>query len=140
MPDDFDKSNFKQVENIFDKIKNTPYSINSIEKILNEIDQITLDNEYQSIKASIKEDLIDDKIYLEFIIEESDKYYVELINIYGNNITQESVIRNQFLIDEGDPFNEILSNKSINNIKSINFFKTVNYEIKNGSEENLKIL
>ena len=140
LPDDFDKSNFKQVENIFDKIKNTPYSINSIEKILNEIDQITLDNEYQSIKASIKEDLIDDKIYLEFIIEESDKYYVELINIYGNNITQESVIRNQFLIDEGDPFNEILSNKSINNIKSLNFFKTVNYEIKNGSEENLKII
>ena len=51
--------------------------------------------------------------------------FVEKINIFGNNITRENVIRNQFEIDEGDPFNEILANKSINNIKSLRFFKNV---------------
>ena len=30
------------------------------------------------------------------------------------------------MLDEGDPFSEILVNKSINNIKSLNFFKSVN--------------
>jgi outer membrane protein insertion porin family len=30
------------------------------------------------------------------------------INIFGNNVTRENVIRNQLEIDEGDPFNEIL--------------------------------
>ena len=46
---------------------------------------------------------------------------VEKINIFGNNVTNENVIRNQLLIDEGDPYNEILSNRSINNIKGLNF-------------------
>ena len=45
------------------------------------------------------------------------------INIFGNNVTKENVIRNQLEIDEGDPFNEILLTKSINNIKSLNYFK-----------------
>ena len=41
------------------------------------------------------------------------------INIFGNNVTKESVIRNQLEIDEGDPYNELLSAKSINNLKSL---------------------
>ena len=33
------------------------------------------------------------------------------------------------MIDEGDPYNEILKTKSINNIKSLNFFKQVQSEV-----------
>ena len=43
-------------------------------------------------------------------------------------------------IDEGDPYNEILSNKSINNLKSLNFFKGVESEVVTGSSENLKVI
>ena len=49
------------------------------------------------------------------------KYYVEKINIFGNNVTAENVIRNQFEVDEGDPFNEILVNKSFNNLQGLGF-------------------
>ena len=65
--------------------------------------------------------MVDNKINLKFKIRESEKYFVNKINIYGNNVTAESVIRNQFEVDEGDPFNEILVNKSVNNLKSTNF-------------------
>ena len=41
-------------------------------------------------------------------ISEIEKIFVEKINILGNNVTNEEVIRNQFELDEGDPFNEIL--------------------------------
>ena len=41
----------------------------------------------------------------------------EEINILGNNITEESVIRSQLEVDEGDPFNELLQAKSLNKIK-----------------------
>ena len=61
----------------------------------------------------------------------------EKINIFGNNITRENVIRNQLEIDEGDPYNEILANKSVNNIKSLNFFKTVRTDV---IKEKIKIL
>ena len=43
---------------------------------------------------------------------ESEKFYVERINIYGNNITHESVIRSKLEVDEGDPYNKLLSSKS----------------------------
>ena len=50
--------------------------------------------------------------------DDLDKFYVERINIFGNYITDEKVIRNSLIIDKGDPFNEILFNKSLQNLKS----------------------
>ena len=121
IPDDFDERNFKRINKKFKKIKGKHYSINIIDKILDEIDLITAQEQYQFINATVKENIIDNKINLEFKILETDKYYVEKINIFGNNVTAENVIRNQFEVDEGDPFNEILVSKSINNIKSLGF-------------------
>ena len=129
LPSDFDKNNFTKINKMFEKLKGEPYSINSIDKILKEIDLITSQEQYQFINANVIENLIDNKLNLEFEILETEKFYVEKINIFGNNITSENVIRNQFEIDEGDPYNEILLNKSINNIKSLNFFKKVEKKI-----------
>lgn len=140
IPSDFDINNFKKLNNLFDKINGQPYSINTIDDILSEIDIITAQEQYQFIKATVTDELIDNKINLIFKIEESEKYYVEKINIFGNTVTQENVIRNQLELDEGDPFNEILLNKSINNIKSLNFFKTVKNESLSGTKPNTKIL
>jgi len=56
------------------------------------------------------------KINLTLQDKESEKYYVEQINILGNDITQENVIRDALEVDEGDPFNELLHAKSLNNL------------------------
>ncbi len=125
LPTDFDPSNFDDLTKLFNKIKGKPYSINVISNILDEIDNIILSEEFKSIESTVEEKVEKNKINLIFKILESEKIFVERINIYGNNITQENVIRNQLLIDEGDQFNKILANKSINNIKSLNIFKNV---------------
>ena len=140
IPNDFVKENFQGLENVLRDIKNEPYSLFLIEKILDEIDQITLNEEYKSIKASLKEELIDNKINITFNIEKSPDLYVEKINIFGNTVTQESVIRNRFLIDEGDPFNEILKNKTINRIKALNFFRKVEMDVTDGNNKDSKII
>ncbi len=140
IPLDFDEDNFKKLNKLFKEAKSQPYSIDIIDDILDEIDVITAQEQYQFIKATVSEEFDNDKINLVFKIEESEKYYVEKINIFGNNVTQENVIRNQLELDEGDPFNEILFNKSINNIKNLNFFKTVEEETIVGKQENTKIL
>ena len=75
------------------------------------------------ISAKVDENVDKNQINLKFNIKNTEKLYVERINIFGNNVTRENVIRNQFELDEGDPFNEILANKSINNIKNLRFFK-----------------
>jgi len=140
LPADFQKDNFEQLDKIFIKTKGKPYSINVVEEILDEIDNITINQEYTSVKAFVEENIISNQINLNFTIKETEKYFVERINILGNNITRENVIRNQLEIDEGDPYNEILDNKSINNLNSLNFFKSVQSEVLDGDEKNSKVI
>ena len=138
LPTDFNLENFETVNTYFNDIKGKPYSINSIQKILEMIEETSIYEEYQSIKASVNEVINNDKINLTFILEETPKLFVKKINIFGNNVTNENVIRNQLFVDEGDPFNEILYNKSINEIKSLNYFRNVTSEILD--EDNAKII
>ena len=140
LPNDFDENNFKELENIFSEIKNKPYSINSVNEILNEIDKITTNEEFHSVNATVTENIVDNKINLNFEIIETEKLFVEKINIYGNNVTREEVIRNNLEIDEGDPYNKILQLKSVNNLKSLNFFKEVDAEIIKGSTDDARII
>ena len=62
------------------------------------------------------------------------------INILGNFNTIEEVLRNNLIVDEGDPYNKILFNKSVNNLRSLGIFKNVNSNVKDGSSENTKII
>ena len=140
LPDDFDKDNFNELENIFSEIKDKPYSINSVNDILDEIDQITTIEEFHSVNATVTENIIDNRINLFFEINETEKLFVEKINIYGNNVTREEVIRNNLEIDEGDPYNKILQLKSVNNLRSLNFFKEVEAEIIKGSSDDARII
>ncbi len=140
VPNDFDKSNYDKIEKFFNKLENEPYSLTRVEDILEKIETITINEQYESIKATVNESIVSNKININFKIEETEKIFIEKINIFGNNITRESVIRNQIEIDEGDPFNQILYTKSLNNIKSLNFFDSVDGEILDGNKFNSKII
>ena len=137
---DYDENNFSDLKSSLKKLKGKPYSINNISKIIKTIENIVLQEQFESIKVIPLENLVDNKINLTFKVEESEKFVVKKINIFGNNITQENVIRNQFEIDEGDPFNEILYNKTLNNIKSLGFFKNASGEIQDIESDNAKII
>ena len=141
LPIDYDESNFSNVKNELNKLLNKNYSLSKITNVVEEIDKISLSREYDFINADLEEIKIDNnKLDLIFNVKESEKFYVEQINIFGNNITYESVIRNELEIDEGDPYNELLSAKSVNNIRALNLFKSVSTEIKDGSEVSTKII
>ena len=140
LPIDYELDNFNQLNKIFNNLKGEKYSLNSIDKILKEIDKIVLDEQFEFLKSSVKEEIQDNLINLTFDIGESEKFYVEKINILGNNITREDVIRNNFLVDEGDAFNELLHTKTLNNLKSLNFFNTVESEIVDITNQNKKII
>ena len=140
LPSDFDEKNFSPIIELFIKTEGKAYSINQIDKILDEIDTITTLEQYKFIKANVTENIEDNLINLKFTVEESEKIFVDRINITGNTITAENVIRNQLLLDEGDPFSEILVTKSINNIKSLNFFKKVESKVIINEDNNTKTI
>ena len=141
LSDDYDKKYFVDIIKSLDKLKNQDYSLNKIEKVLREVDKIALTKQYQFIDASLEEEIIgNNKLNIKISLQDSDKHYVEKINIFGNTFTIEEVIRNVLIVDEGDPYNEILFNKSINNIKSKNIFSKVETSIVPGSNQNLKVV
>ena len=138
LPEDYEIDNFNKLDKLFNELKGENYSLNSIDRILKEIDKIVLNEQYEFLKSTVKEQIEGNLINLTFDIGESEKLYVEKINIFGNNITREDVIRNNLLVDEGDAFNEILYTKTLNNLKSLNFFSKVESETLN--IENKKII
>ncbi len=140
LPDDYNEEAFEEINGFFNKVKGMPYSLTITDKIIKEIETISLSEQFESSKISVKENLVLNKLDLIFTVEPSEKFFVERINIFGNNITSENVIRNQLLLDEGDPFNEILYTKSINQIKSLNFFKKTTANIVDGKDNNSKII
>ena len=136
IPSDYNPNNFKFIQLLLDDMKDKPYSLNSINSLLNEIDKIAITKQYEFINASFRENIADqNKIDIEFVINESQKLYVDRINILGNNITNETVIRNLLVVDEGDPLNEILNNKSKNNIKGSGLFSNVDLKILDTNNE-----
>ena len=141
LPDEYNKEDFSEIYKLSNKYKKKEYSLKLIEKILEKVDSIALLKKYEFIDASISENIIDkNKLNFNITIKESKKYYVEKINIKGNGHTIEEVIRNSLIVDEGDPFNKILFNKSVNIIKSKGIFKTVETKMVEGSSSQLKII
>ena len=141
IPTDYNRNNFTRIESLFEKLKDEPYSYNSIEKILKEVELIALQAEYDSINAKVEEDVVGkNKLDFTIFIDEIEKQFVQRINIIGNNITREDVIRNNLILDEGDTFNKILYKKSINNLKALGFFKSVTSDIKQGTDKNNKVI
>jgi len=138
IPSNYDVKLFKNITKKFSKLKGDTYSLLKINNLLDDINDIALSKQYEFINASILEKIEGDKINFDINISESEKFYIEKINITGNFSTLEEVIRNNLIVDEGDPFNEILFNKSVNNIQSLGIFKKVETDIKDGNKDSFK--
>ena len=133
----FTTDNIQTFDKKFKKLKGKKYSKKILDKLVEEINDFSLNNDFLFINSNYKE-IIKSNNVIDVIInfDEIDKQYVERINILGNFITDEKVIRNSLIVDEGDPYNEILFNKSIQNIKSKNIFKSVNYSSNDDDKKN----
>jgi len=136
----FDKNIFYPLNKKYQEVIGTHYSPFKIKKLLDEVDDLILKNNLQFVEHNVEETVVGNSINIKFNIFEGEKVLVERINILGNNVTNESVIRSELLIDEGDPFTNLGLEKSLSNIKSRNIFKTVKTNIKQGSSNNLKVI
>jgi outer membrane protein insertion porin family len=75
-----------------------------------------------------------------FVIDEGPRAYVERIEIHGNTRTRDYVIRREFDIAEGDPYNKALIDRAERRLKNLNYFKTVKISNKPGSAPDQVIL
>tara|TARA_B100000035_G_scaffold297074_1_gene289539 strand:+ start:4663 stop:6948 length:2286 start_codon:yes stop_codon:yes gene_type:complete len=136
----YDKKIFFPLEKTYREISGDYYSPFKIKKILEELDDLIEKNSLQFAEHQVEESLEDGKISLIFNVKEGEKILVERINILGNSVTKEEIIRSELDLDEGDPFTKLNLDKSIANIKARRIFRTVESEVQNGSSPDLKVI
>ena len=135
-----DKKTFIPLEKNFKKLISEYYSPFKIKKLLEELDKLINFNDLQFVQHSVNEIIGDESIEIVLNIFEGEKNLIERINIIGNTVTNEDVIRSELLTDEGDPFNQLKLDKSISRLNARQIFSSVKQKVKTGSEKDLKII
>ena len=70
---------------------------------------------------------------LEFALTRGPRVFVERIDVEGNTSTLDRVIRRQFKIAEGDPFNPRQIREAAERIRALGFFETAEVNAREGS-------
>ena len=84
---------------------------------------------FADIAPSYDRDAEKREMNLVFRVNETPRVYVERIDINGNTVTRDKVIRREFRVNEGDAFNALKVKRSQDRIESLGFFQE-NLEIK----------
>jgi outer membrane protein insertion porin family len=70
---------------------------------------------------------------VEFNLSRGPRIFVERIDIEGNTTTLDRVVRKQFRVVEGDPFNAREIRESAERIRALGFFETADVQAREGS-------
>lgn len=70
---------------------------------------------------------------IEIVLERGDRVFVERIDIEGNSTTLDRVIRRQFEIAEGDPFDRRAVQEATDRIRALDYFAEVDVSAREGS-------
>ena len=133
-----DKELFLPLKNIYDKVVGSYYSPFLVKKLLDELDLIITSEDLQFVEHNVNEVLEGDLIEVQINIFEGEKILVENVEIIGNTVTNETVIRSELLLDEGDPYSQVKLDKSVSDLKSRRLFASVKEEVLPGELPNTK--
>ncbi|WP_370230608.1 outer membrane protein assembly factor BamA [Cognatishimia sp.] len=70
---------------------------------------------------------------VEFVVDRGPRIFIERIDIEGNTTTLDRVVRQQFNVVEGDPFNPREIREAAERIRALGFFATSNVNAREGS-------
>ena len=140
LSDVLNKELFTSLEKNYQSIVGKYYSPFKVKNLLDDLDELIVDNDLQFVEHNVNETISNENIEIAINIFEGKKELVERINILGNTVTEESVIRSEMLIDEGDPANNLKLEKSVAKLKSRNIFGDVRTKVSDGSSKDQKII
>ena len=136
---DTDVNEIKLISNKL--LKNDLYSPVTTNKINKQVSDFLESKRYSNFEVNIQEvKASEDKINIIVQLNDLQKTLLNKINIQGNTITDEKVIRDNLIISEGDQLNFSKVKKSIDNVKSRQLFSKVDYKIEDSEKRNFKDL
>ncbi|MBT4880542.1 MAG: outer membrane protein assembly factor BamA [Alphaproteobacteria bacterium] len=103
------------------------YNSQELEKTIDNIMRIAGDQGYAFAdpQPKVNRNKEEHTIDVTFDIEEGSKVFIGQIDIIGNTRTLDSVIRREFRLAEGDPFNQTKLLRSEQRIRNLGYFKKV---------------
>ena len=129
-----------EIKNISNKLlKNEFYSPLIINKLSKQVTDFLESKRYGNFEINIQDSKAGEyKINVIVQLNEGQKSLINKINIQGNTITEEKVIRDNLILAEGDQINAYKIKKSIDNVKSKQLFSKVDYKIEDSDKKNFK--
>ena len=111
------------------------YSPSLIEEDIARLERLALRKglNFVSIEPRITRNDRDLQLNVEFALVRGERIFVERIDIEGNNTTLDRVIRNQFRVVEGDPFNPRSIRESAERIRALGFFSNADVNAREGA-------
>ena len=136
------ETDISEIKKIFNNLlKNEFYSPLIINKFNKQITNFLENKRFGNFEINIQDvKSADDKINIIVQLNEGQKSLINKVNIQGNTITEEKVIRDNLIISEGDQLNSTKVKKSVDNIKSKQIFSKVDYKIEDSEKKNFKDL
>ena len=129
-----------QIKNISNKLlKNLTYSPITLNKLNREITNYLESKRYNNFEITLQESKRDNEIInIALQLGDEQKNILKSINIKGNTITEEKVVRDNLVLTEGDYVNQSKLKKSIDNVKATQIFSKVDYKIEDSDSKNFK--
>lgn len=78
---------------------------------------------FADVRPDFQRDKDDLTMSVTFRMAEAPRVYVERVDVNGNTLTQDKVVRREFRLGEGDAFNSLQIKRSTNRIKSLGYFQ-----------------
>ena len=127
-------------------IRIKPHDWYDAQKVESTVDTLTetaglLGYAFADIRPQFNRDKEKREMNITFSINEAPRVYVERININGNTLTKDSVIRREFRLTEGDAFNSFKVKRTKDRLQQLGFFQEkLDIEQKPGSTPDKIIL
>jgi outer membrane protein insertion porin family len=120
------------------RLRVSPGEIFNTEAVEKTVEDMTIEAARQgfafvTVRPRADRDAQSRTVNLAFTIEDGARVYIEAINIRGNIRTRDHVIRREFDVAEGDPYNRALVARAERRLKNLSYFKEVKISTEPGS-------
>ncbi|MCR8827291.1 outer membrane protein assembly factor BamA [Pseudosulfitobacter koreensis] len=111
------------------------YSPALVEQEISRMEALAIRNtvDFMRVEPRITRNDRDLTLDVEFVISRGPRVFVERIDIEGNTTTLDRVLRRQFPVAEGDPFNPREIRESAERIRALDFFESAEVNAREGS-------
>ena len=101
------------------------YNAQKIEDSINALTETAglLGYAFADVRPRFDRDKVKRLMNVSFVLGEAPRVYIERIDVNGNTITKDKVVRREFRLGEGDAFNSYLVKRSRDRIQSLGFFQ-----------------